>query len=129
MSNFRSPPAQPKVYSGLITYIASHEDIRDVLISGGDPLLIPTRKLDEIIGKLREIKHLDLFRIGTRVPCVWPQKIIEDTELIAMLKRHTPRSLKDPQFYINTHFNHPNEITDQSYQAINPTTQLINFFT
>ncbi len=113
----RKNPSLEEINKG-IAYIASHEDIRDVLISGGDPFLIPTRKLDEIIGKLREIKHLDLFRIGTRVPCVWPQKIIEDTELIAMLKRHTPRSLKDPQFYINTHFNHPNEITDQSYQAI-----------
>ena len=101
-----------------IEYIASHEDIRDVLISGGDPLLIPNNRLDEILGKLKEIQHLEIIRIGTRVPCVWPQKIIEDKELIEVLKKHTPRSLKDPQFFINTHFNHPNEITDESYQAI-----------
>ncbi len=89
-----------------------------MLISGGDPLLIPTRRLDEILGKLREIPHLELIRIGTRVPCVWPQKIIEDGELIEVLKKHTPRSLRDPQLYINTHFNHPNEITDESWQAV-----------
>jgi lysine 2,3-aminomutase len=113
----RKNPAMEDILKG-IEYIASHEDIRDVLISGGDPFLIPTKKLDEVLERLRTIKHLDLIRIGTRVPCVWPQKIIEDTELTDMLKKHTPRSLKEPQFYINTHFNHPNEITEQSYQAI-----------
>jgi len=113
----RKNPLMEDINKG-IEYISSHEDIRDVLISGGDPLLVPTKRLDEILGRLRQIQHLDLIRIGTRVPCVWPQKIIEDTELIEMLRRHTPRSLKDPQLYINTHFNHPNELTDQSYQAV-----------
>ncbi len=101
-----------------IEYIASHEDIRDVLISGGDPLLIPNRRLDDILGKLKIIDHLDLIRIGTRVPCTWPQKIYEDTEFVDMLRSHTPKSLKDPQLFLNTHFNHPNEITEQSYRAI-----------
>lgn len=101
-----------------IEYISSHPDIRDVLISGGDPLLISNNRLDEILGKLKEIRHLQIIRIGTRVPCVWPQKIIEDKELIEVLKKHTPQSLRQPQFYINTHFNHPNEITDESYQAV-----------
>ena len=101
-----------------IEYIASHKDIRDVLISGGDPLLISNKRLDEILGKLSAISHLEIIRIGTRVPCVWPQKIIEDKDLIEVLKKHTPRSLKQPQFFINTHFNHPNEITEESFQAI-----------
>jgi lysine 2,3-aminomutase len=101
-----------------IDYIVAHEDIRDVLISGGDPFLLGTKRLDEILGKVRRIPHLDLFRIGTRVPCVWPQKITEDAEFVEMLRSHTPRSLKEPQFFINTHFNHPNEITEQSYQAV-----------
>lgn len=101
-----------------IEYIGAHEDIRDVLISGGDPLLIPTRKLDEVLGKLRRIPHLDVIRIGTRVACVWPQKIIEDKEFVDMLRAHRPGSLKEPQLYINTHFNHPNEITNESYQAV-----------
>jgi lysine 2,3-aminomutase len=110
-------PALEEINKG-IEYIASHEDIRDVLISGGDPLLLSNKRLDEILGKLREIEHLDLIRIGTRVPCVWPQKIIEDTELIDVLRKHTPQSRKDRQLFINTHFNHPNEITDESYQAV-----------
>jgi len=113
----RKNPSMQEIEKG-IEYIAEHEDIRDVLISGGDPLLIPTRRLDEILARLTKIQHLDIVRIGTRVPCVWPQKIIEDAELVEVFRKYTPRSLRDPQFYINTHFNHPNEITDQSYQAI-----------
>jgi lysine 2,3-aminomutase len=113
----RKNPTRQEIDKG-IEYIASHEDIRDVLISGGDPLLIPVRRLDEILDNLMRIEHLDLVRIGTRVPCVWPQKIIEDTELVEVLRKHTPKSLRDPQFYINTHFNHPNEITEASYQAV-----------
>lgn len=101
-----------------IEYIAEHEDIRDVLLSGGDPFLIPTRRLDEILGNLKKIPHLDLIRIGSRVPCVWPQKIIEDTEFVEMLKKHTPQTLNEPQLFVNTHFNHPNEITEQSFQAV-----------
>jgi lysine 2,3-aminomutase len=113
----RKNPSMEDIRKG-IEYIASHEDIRDVLISGGDPLLLPNHKLDEILGKLKEIEHLEILRIGTRVPCTWPHKIIEDKELIEVLKKHTPKTVKDPQLYINTHFNHPNEITDESYQAI-----------
>ena len=77
----RKNPSMEEIRKG-IECVASHEDIRDVLVSGGDPLLISNSRLDEILGKLREIKHLELIRIGTRVPCVWPQKIIEDTELV-----------------------------------------------
>ncbi len=113
----RKNPSLEEINKG-IDYIASHEDIRDVLISGGDPLLIPVRKLDEILEKLTRIPHLELIRIGTRVPCVWPQKIIEDKDLIEVLRKHTSKSLNQPQLYINTHFNHPKEITEESYQAI-----------
>ena len=113
----RKNPSMEDIRKG-IQYVATHEDIRDVLISGGDPLLIPNNRLDDILGKLTEIQHLELIRIGTRVPCVWPQKIIEDKELIEVLRKHTPRSLKNPQLYINTHFNHPKEINNESYQAI-----------
>lgn len=114
--DFKNPSSE-EISRG-IQYIAAHPDIRDVLISGGDPLLIPVRRLDEILGRLREIRHLEIIRIGTRVPCVWPQKIIEDTELIEMLKKHTPGSLKEPQIFLNTHFNHPVEVTEESFKAV-----------
>ncbi|MDD4856996.1 MAG: KamA family radical SAM protein [Candidatus Krumholzibacteria bacterium] len=110
-------PAIEEINKG-VEYIAAHEDIRDVLISGGDPLLLSNKRLDDILGKLREIEHLDLIRIGTRVPCVWPQKIIEDQEFVDVLRKHTPKSLNDRQLFINTHFNHPNEITEESFQAV-----------
>ena len=113
----RKNPTAEEINRG-IEYIAEHEDIRDVLISGGDPLLISNVRLDDILGKLKKIDHLDIIRIGTRVPCVWPQRISEDQELIEILKKHTPKSLDEPQLFINTHFNHPNEITAESYQAI-----------
>ena len=113
----RKNPSTDEINKG-IEYIASHEDIRDVLISGGDPLLISVKKLDDILDKLTRIKHIELVRIGTRVPCVWPQKIIEDMELIEMLKKHVPKSLDEPQLFINTHFNHPNEITPESWKAV-----------
>ena len=113
----RKNPTIEEIKKG-IEYVASHEDIRDVLISGGDPLLMSNNRIDEVLGKLKVIQHLELIRIGTRIPCVWPQKIIEDKELIEVLRKHTPRSLKEPQLFINTHFNHPNEITSESYQAI-----------
>ena len=110
-------PSLPEIMKG-IEYIASHEDIRDVLISGGDPLLIPNSRLDEVLTKLRQIDHLDIIRIGTRVPVVWPQRIIEDKELVEVLRKATPRTMKEPQFFMNTHFNHPNEITEESFQAV-----------
>jgi lysine 2,3-aminomutase len=106
-------PSLPEIMKG-IEYIASHEDIRDVLISGGDPLLIPNSRLDEILTKLRQIDHLDIIRIGTRVPVVWPQRLIEDKELVEVLRKATPRTMKEPQFFMN----HPNEITEESFQAV-----------
>ncbi|MEG1524965.1 MAG: KamA family radical SAM protein [Clostridia bacterium] len=89
-------------------YIRSHEEIRDVLISGGDPLTMSTGKLEHIIASLRAIGHVDIIRMGTRVPVVLPMRIT--TELTDMLKRYHP-------IWINTHFNHPNELTPEAAHA------------
>lgn len=89
-------------------YIRSHTEIRDVLISGGDPLVMDTKKLEHIIGSLREIPHVDIIRIGTRVPVVMPMRITD--ELLDMLVKYQP-------IWINTHFNHPKEITPESERA------------
>lgn len=91
-----------------VAYISAHTEIRDVLISGGDPLVMSTEKLEHIIASLRAIPHLDIIRIGTRVPVVMPMRITE--ELTAMLKKYQP-------IWINTHFNHPNEITPDAARA------------
>lgn len=91
-----------------IDYIAKNPVIRDVLISGGDPLLMSDDNLEQIIKKLRKIPHVEIIRIGTRVPVVMPQRITHS--LVEMLKKYHP-------IWINTHFNHPNEITVESKKA------------
>ncbi|HWQ07332.1 MAG TPA: KamA family radical SAM protein [Feifaniaceae bacterium] len=89
-------------------YIRSHEEIRDVLISGGDPLTMSTAKLEHIVSSLRAIEHVEIIRIGTRVPVVMPMRIT--SELTGMLKKYHP-------IWINTHFNHPNELTPEAARA------------
>ena len=91
-----------------ISYIRTHEEIRDVLISGGDPLTMGTEKLEHIISALRAIDHVEIIRIGTRVPVVMPMRIT--AELTDMLRKYHP-------IWINTHFNHPNELTPEAARA------------
>jgi lysine 2,3-aminomutase len=91
-----------------IEYIKNTPVIRDVLLSGGDALLMSDEKLEYIISKLREIPHVEIIRIGSRVPVVMPQRITDD--LVNMLKKYHP-------VWLNTHFNHPNEITEESKEA------------
>lgn len=91
-----------------IDYIKSNRRVRDVLISGGDPLLLETNVLEQIIKGIREISHVEFLRIGTRVPVTLPQRITH--ELINMLKKYSP-------LWISIHFNHPKEITKRSKLA------------
>lgn len=91
-----------------IDYIRAHEEIRDVLISGGDPLTMGTARLERILSALRSIEHVEILRIGTRVPVVMPMRIT--SELTDMLKRYHP-------IWINTHFNHPRELTPEAARA------------
>lgn len=94
-----------------ILYIKQHQEIRDVILSGGDPLMLPNKLLEKIIKAIHSIiskRENGIIRIGTRIPCVLPQRITE--ELCDILKKYHP-------IYINTHFNHPNEITPESRKA------------
>jgi lysine 2,3-aminomutase len=91
-----------------ISYIAGNLQIRDVLISGGDPLTLSDARLESIIAKLRKLEHVEIIRIGTRVPVVMPMRITP--ELLGMLEKYQP-------IWINTHFNHPKEITPDSIKA------------
>ncbi len=91
-----------------IEYIESNIKIRDVLLSGGDPLILSDSRLEEIIARLRKIQHVEIIRIGTRTPVVLPMRITDD--LLRMLRKYHP-------IWINTHFNHPNEITEEAAAA------------
>ncbi len=92
-----------------IDYIRNTPEVRDVLLSGGDPLMLSDVLLDWLLTELRQIDHVQVIRIGTRMPVVLPYRITD--ELVAMLKKHHP-------LWINTHFNHPREMTSSSRQAL-----------
>ncbi len=91
-----------------LQYLQNNKSVRDVLISGGDPLLLSNEKLEWILSSLRKIKHIEIIRIGSRVPCVLPMRITK--KLVSILQKYHP-------LYINTHFNHPGEITKESSTA------------
>ena len=91
-----------------IDYIAATPQVRDVLLSGGDALMVSDKMLESIIQGLRAIPHVEIIRIGTRTPVVCPQRITED--LVNMLKKYHP-------IWLNTHFNHSKEITPESTEA------------
>lgn len=91
-----------------IEYIRNTPQVRDVLLSGGDCLLVSDDRLEYIIKKLREIPHVEIIRLGSRTPVVMPQRITDD--LVNMLKKYHP-------IWLNTHFNHPKEITPESIEA------------
>lgn len=92
-----------------IEYIRNTPTIRDVLLSGGDPLMMPDEYLDWILTELHNIPHVEVIRIGTRVPVTLPYRITEN--LVNMLKKHHP-------IWVNTHFNHPKEVTPSSREAL-----------
>ncbi|MDY0294829.1 MAG: lysine 2,3-aminomutase [Acholeplasmataceae bacterium] len=92
-----------------IEYIRSHEEINDVLLSGGDAFMVSDQRIEYILKKLREIDHVQIIRFGTRTPVVMPQRVTDD--LVNMLKKYHP-------IWVNTHYNHANEITPESKMAI-----------
>jgi lysine 2,3-aminomutase len=91
-----------------IDYIRQHREVRDVLLSGGDPLLLDNQVLSKILEEVRNIPHVEIIRIGTRTPCTLPQRITP--KLTGMLRRFHP-------LYLQTHFNHPSEITHEASLA------------
>lgn len=98
-----------KNYQQEIDYIAANPAVRDVLLSGGDPLILPQQVLESILIRLREIPHVEVIRIGSRVPVYLPMRI--DRELVDMLRKYHP-------LWMNIHFNHPREITPEVQTAL-----------
>lgn len=99
--------SQEEIRAG-IEYIRGHQEVRDVIVSGGDPLTMGEEKVEWILGELRTIPHVEIIRIGTRTPVTMPQRITD--ALVEMLARYHP-------LYVNTHFNHPRECTLEAYRA------------
>lgn len=98
-----------------INYIRRHRQITNVLLTGGDPLLMSTNKLENVIRPLREIDHVSIIRIGSKMPAFNPHRILDDPKLPAMLSRY---SLRNQRIYIMTHFNAPQEITETAILAL-----------
>ncbi len=91
-----------------LDYIRAHPQVRDVLLSGGDPLLLSDERLEAVLGPLRAIGHVEMIRIGTRMPVTLPMRVTE--ALARLLRRHAP-------LFVVTHFNHPKEITPEAREA------------
>ncbi|MCX8160302.1 MAG: KamA family radical SAM protein [Candidatus Saccharicenans sp.] len=100
----------PRYIEDGINYIKDHPEVRDVIISGGDPLILSDDRLEAILSQVRSIPHVEIMRLGSRVPCFLPQRITE--KLVNMLKKYHP-------LYLNVHFNHPDEITPEAARALN----------
>lgn len=95
-------------FENALKYIEEHPEIRDVLLSGGDPLLLSDKKLDYLLGRLRQIEHVEFIRIGSRIPVFMPQRVTPELEDV--FRRHGP-------IWMSIHVNHPKECTEELYQA------------
>ena len=98
-----------------LEYIKQHKEITNVLLTGGDPLVLPPSTLDDIIGQMREIEHIQIIRIGTKVPAFNPHRIIDQPAIAGIINKHTTDRKK---IYIMTHFIHPRELTDAAVKAV-----------
>lgn len=101
-------PSKDQLSAG-IEYIKNTPQVRDVLLSGGDPLMLPDDKIDWLLAEISQIPHVEIIRIGTRMPVVLPYRITDN--LVSVLKKYHP-------LWINTHFNHPNELTSSAKEAL-----------
>lgn len=104
-----------KNFDSAFEYINSHKDLNNILITGGDPLIIKTPQLEKFLMKICELEHIKIIRIGTRVLSYLPSRITSDSSLIELFNKVTKQK---KGLYIVNHFNHPREITNQTLQAI-----------
>jgi KamA family protein len=99
-----------------IQYVKEHSEVTNVLLTGGDPLSLATSKLENIIRQLRQVDHVRIIRIGTKVPTFNPYRILEDPDLLEIMKKY---SSDEKKIYVMNHFVHPREITDIAIKAVN----------
>jgi KamA family protein len=98
-----------------VRYLEQHTEVNNVLISGGDSFVLPTKVIRKYLERLSPIRHLKYIRFGTRTPAMFPDRILKDDELLSALSRY---SLKDRRIYVSCQFNHPRELTDMAVKAI-----------
>ena len=101
--------------SARIEYIRNHPQVSNVLLTGGDPLLMSTRRLSEIISAIREIEHVKIIRLGSKIPAFDPFRILNDPELQDLLRTHSTR---EKRIYLMAHFDHPRELTDVAKEGL-----------
>jgi lysine 2,3-aminomutase len=99
----------PKQWEKALAYLEAHTEVRDVLLSGGDPLSLSDERLDWLLGRLRAMKHIEFLRIGTKIPMVLPQRVTK--ALVTVLKKYHP-------LFISLHITHPREFTDESREGL-----------
>jgi len=97
-----------------IDYIREHKEITNVLLTGGDPLMLETRQIEPVLRELRKIPHVNIIRIGSKMLAYNPYRILNDPDLLGLLSRY---STPEKRIYLMAHFNHPRELTDVSRQA------------
>jgi lysine 2,3-aminomutase len=98
-----------------LEYIQEHQEITNVLVTGGDPLIMSTKKLESIIRRLRKIDHVQIIRIGSKMPAFNPRRILDDPALRRMIERYsTPKK----RIYVMAHFNHPRELTPLAMEGL-----------
>jgi len=102
--------------SGAVEYIRQHPEVTNVLLTGGDPMRLPTSRLEDIIKKLREIEHVGIIRIGSRITAYNPYRITENPDFLQMVKTYSTPARR---IYMMSHFIHPRELTTQAIKAIN----------
>ncbi len=99
-----------------VEYIRNDKEINNVLLTGGDPLMLPTANLEDIVSRLTTIDHVQIIRIGSRMLSFNPYRVLDDPSLVRMVERHSSRG---KAIYLMTHFLHPREMTDQALEAAN----------
>ena len=103
-----------KQFDTMMQYIAEHKELNNILVSGGDALMMPNHMIRNYLERLTAMDHLDLIRFGTRIPVVFPDRVLEDPELQDIFREFADKK----QIYIVTQFNHPRELTDKSIEVI-----------
>jgi lysine 2,3-aminomutase len=98
-----------------LKYIREHKEISNVLLTGGDPLILPTSKIENVIAQLMEIEHVKIVRIGTKLLSFNPYRVLDDSSILEIIEKY---SNEEKKIYVITHFNHPKEITDVAIKAV-----------